>query len=382
MNLFTEHRGPAKYFHGREEIIDPFIRTVEHYRSFKRGTTFLIKGPPGSGKTALLYKLGEIAKDSGYKVIDNVRPMDLHDPEYMAKRLGVCYTVSYHKSVGVNLKLLHREHGSTSISRASVTDVIKEASNDTVLILVLDEAQHLADLVSPQQVKATATLTLNLIHNGKVGCPVFLLAGGLGTTEVALKDLGISRIEDVAKVRLGSLSKDATVAVIEDHLRHRFGMDPPPAEWVKSLAAPTHGWPHHIMCYIEAARVTLGGGTVPTTHEALAETLKRGTATKETYYQTRSHGIEKKQRAILAHLFAKQPSGGTVDKSDITTALEAQYTPEAAEAVFTRALKQGVLDERADGGYAIPIPSMQSWLIEEYGRDKGYDKGGRFSMER
>ena len=112
------------------------------------------------------------------------------------------------------------------------------------------------------------------------------------------------------------------------------------------------------------------------------ETLKRGAANKETYYQTRSLGIEKKQRAILADMFAEQPSGGTLDKSDITTALAAQYTPEAAEAVFTRALKQGVLDERGDGGYAIPIPSMQSWLIEEYGKDKGRDRGGRFSMER
>ena len=42
-----------------------------------------------------------------------------------------------------------------------------------------------------------------MILNGQVGRPVILLAGGLGTTEMAFESIGVSRIEDGLRVRLG-----------------------------------------------------------------------------------------------------------------------------------------------------------------------------------
>jgi len=49
---FTEDRGPAKYFHGRKQIIHTFNGALRFYRANKRGTTFLIQGAQGAGKTA------------------------------------------------------------------------------------------------------------------------------------------------------------------------------------------------------------------------------------------------------------------------------------------------------------------------------------------
>ena len=47
-------RGPAKYFHGRREILSSFHELLLHANQNRGGTTFLIQGAPGAGKTALL----------------------------------------------------------------------------------------------------------------------------------------------------------------------------------------------------------------------------------------------------------------------------------------------------------------------------------------
>ena len=47
-------RGASKYFHGRRQILRDFRKLAERAIQAKSGTTFLIQGAPGAGKTALL----------------------------------------------------------------------------------------------------------------------------------------------------------------------------------------------------------------------------------------------------------------------------------------------------------------------------------------
>ncbi len=47
-------RGPAKYFHGRKQVLSDFNELMERAVQAKSGTTFLIQGAPGAGKSALL----------------------------------------------------------------------------------------------------------------------------------------------------------------------------------------------------------------------------------------------------------------------------------------------------------------------------------------
>lgn len=42
---------------------------------------------------------------------------------------------------------------------------------------------------------------------------------------------------------------------------------------------------------------------------------------------------------------------------------------ENAETIFTRAVQRGVLDMRK-GRYIIPIPSMESWIVDTYGQGR------------
>ena len=62
MHTFQRHppvtaafdRGPAKYFHGRKQILNDFNELIARANLTDSGTTFLIQGAPGAGKTALL----------------------------------------------------------------------------------------------------------------------------------------------------------------------------------------------------------------------------------------------------------------------------------------------------------------------------------------
>jgi len=51
---FYDDRGPAKYFHGRHRILGNFLKLLKKSVNEKGGSTFLIQGAPGAGKTALL----------------------------------------------------------------------------------------------------------------------------------------------------------------------------------------------------------------------------------------------------------------------------------------------------------------------------------------
>ena len=90
---FILDRGPAEYFHGRKAIIDTFNSALEVFRKKNKGTTFLIQGAPGAGKTALLDVLSTQAKSNGWEVAD-IAIEDLYNPASMAQSLGEAYLIN------------------------------------------------------------------------------------------------------------------------------------------------------------------------------------------------------------------------------------------------------------------------------------------------
>jgi len=59
-----------------------------------------------------------------------------------------------------------------------------------------------------------------------------------------------------------------------------------------------------------------------------------------------------------------------VDADDIKNAIKEEYSDEVAEELFHYVLMHGIIDQDRDGDYGIPIPSMHTWLVEEYAKDK------------
>ncbi len=365
----VDDRGPSKYFHGRCEIRNLFSDRLDHYKSVNGGTTFLIKGPPGAGKSALLDVIAQDAVHKGWNVRMKVTPEDFHNPARMAQTLSVQHSPTESTKTTVNLEFFKHEWKSEKTREYSVAQIIAEAASFAPLLLVLDEAQHLINLASPHTVKDAATSTLNAIHNGHIGYPVMLLAAGLGTSEHALNTLGVSRFAGPARIRLGPIDHESTCAVIHDYITGEGGTNLP-KEWIEPIAERTHGWPQHIVCYARAAALHLASLPHPPTESDLNVVMRRGRRDQEEYYHGRAHDISWGQREILAYIFAKIPEGGSVRRRTIVSALSEEYPHEVAEATFKRALHQGILDQKKNGAYGVPIPSMRQWLVDEYGPDK------------
>ncbi len=366
---FIEDRGPAEYFHGRQEIIDTFTSALERYLGKKRGTTFLIQGAPGAGKTALLDVLSAEARAQDWDVA-SIKIKDLYDPISMAQSLGESYVMDKQYAANVGIHGLGGGYSRNVAGYSSVDGLLKEEAPKEGLILVLDEAQRMNEIPVDSERHTITGDTLEMIHNGRIGRPVILLAAGLGTTETAFNSLGISRFVRDCTVGLGALGEESERAVIRDWLTKEGGAKGDPAPWIHAIAQKTHGWPQHIISYVKPAVAYLESNHRHMTDEGLRIVLEKGAEHRIQYYRQRARGIDKRKRQVLAKTFNNIPLGETMEIDDIKFSLKQEYSKEEADHLFNKALEKGIIDERDDGDYGIPIPSMQTWLIEEYGRDR------------
>jgi len=360
-------QGPSPFFHGREDIIITFNRVLSDSISLNAGTTFLIQGAPGAGKTALIDVLAKDAKKSGWAIAHLV-PNALWNPDELLRRL---------KKSGRQVTGFSGEVGVDSIGHANINIDMKIAvhtisdilrSQKKPLLLILDEAQALGlpDMVPPEM-KGITTSVLKEIHNGDLERPLMLLAGGLGTTEAALSGLGISRIDGDCTVHLGRLDKESESEVIRDWLTQAGGAKDDPSTWIESIAQQAHGWPQHIISYIKPAVKHLKSNLGRMTHEGLQLVLGKGAQYREEYYESRAHNIDEDHRKALSRAVKDVPLDSTTTRVAIIHSLEhSGFTPEDADELFTQALDQGIIDQRKRGRYGIPIPSMHTWLLDEY----------------
>ncbi len=364
---FIEDRGPAEYFHGRQEIIDTFTSALKRYRGKKGGTTFLIQGAPGAGKTALLAKLSEKAQVDKWKTAE-IGPAALWDVKALRESIpdrNLLKKLSGKVNAGLP------EGGSIEISVKDSVETIKKVlkSGRKPLLLVLDEAQHLGiEGVVPNEVRGVVTGVLDEIHNGKLGRPVVLLAAGLGTTESTFNSLGISRFVGESLINLGRLDKESERAAIRDWIVKEGAAKGNPDPWIGAIIKETHGWPQHIISYVKPAVRYLKSNHRQMTDDGLRIVLEKGSELRLQYYRQRARGIPMEQRQSIAKAIVDIPLGETKTYKEIMGVLTQEYDEQFADNLFNKALKKGIIDERDDGDYGIPIPSMQTWLIEAYGR--------------
>ncbi len=329
----------------------------------------MIQGAPGAGKTALLDKLRLVAEDRKWKTAEIDAPA-LWDVKTLRESIpdrNILKKLSGKVNAGLP------EVGSIEISVKDSAESIKKVlkSGRKPLLLILDEAQMLGGSNKPVgQQHTVAANVLKAIHNGRLGRPVILLAAGLGTTESAFNSLGISRFEGESLINLGRLDKDSEYKVIRDWLTEAGGAIDDPTPWIESISEQTHGWPQHIISYVKPATSYLKSNNHQMTDDGLRIVLEKGNEFRRNYYEARAHDIDVEQRQSLSISLAHVPLDGTTTRTSIIATLNEEYPPEVADNLFKQALEQGIIDKRKGGYYGVPIPSMQTWLIEEYGREQ------------
>ncbi len=360
---YVPDRGPAKYFHGRERIIGNFDKLVKDSMDTQKGSTFLIQGAPGAGKTALLEKMAINALEHRWDVAE-VNLGDLYNPVQMAQTLGKRYISRKQGTFKTDAKVVGTEHIKEVAGDSSVSQVLEKMNPKRGVLLILDEAQRVGRFLNTSN-EIQVMETLDKIHNGKLPHPVILLAAGLGMSKASFGDLEISRFKGGCFVELGALDKDSERAVIQDWLVKEGGAKGDPDAWMDAIAKKTHGWPQHISAYGDAAAKQIQHDDGEMTPEGLEVVYRLGAERREAYYKQRAEKISKKERRSLARLIQDISIEDGLDENDIKAFLSREYGSADAKDLFKRVVERGILHSQ-DGAYTIPIPSMHAWLILNY----------------
>ena len=365
---YVSDRGPTEYFHGRVRILGNFDKLLKDSMDTQTGSTFLIQGAPGAGKTALLDVLSADARAQSWNVA-SIKIKDLYDPISMAQSLGESYVTDKQYAANVGIHGLGGGYSRNVAGYSSVDGLLKEEAPKEGLILVLDEAHRMSKIPVDSERHIITGDTLDVIHNGELSRPVILLAAGLGPTEEAFSSLGISRFKGGCFVELGGLEKESERAVIKDWLIKEGGAKGDPTPWIDQIAQKTHGWPQHISAYGDAAAKQIQSDRGEMTAAGLDVVLRVGAERREAYYRHRAKGIDRKERCSLARLIQTVSINDGLDQREIVEFLSREYGEVEAKDLFKRAVARGVLHSQ-DEVYSIPIPSMQTWLISNYARER------------
>ena len=189
-------RGPTRYFHGRKRSQRNFKELLQRATQAGNGTTFLIQGAPGVGKTALVHECKKHALEGGWDVA-SITPPALWDSDELRYALGRGSRLSVtggSGKVGVDavVKIEASLDFSVNPEARTVMQVLRDGKKP--LVLALDEAQALGKPnIPPSDQVGIVSSVLNSIHNGDLDRPVILLAAGLGMTLTTFGELGISR---------------------------------------------------------------------------------------------------------------------------------------------------------------------------------------------
>lgn len=359
-------RRPTPHFRGRTSVLNKFRILRKRAMRGKEGTTFIIHGAPGAGKTALLDQCQKRAEKDDWNIV-KLYTTALWNPDDLLHCLGKSHTqiTGLKGEIGVGAEALGHANIGFDVQRTTRTMMKILQDGKKPLLLILDEAQALGykDVV-PSEMKGVVTSVLNKIHNGDLGKAAILLAGGLKTTLDAFEIFGISRTAMKCVEELGPLSEKSTRAIIYAWLTNEGGAKGDVTKWVGSITKESNGWPQHIVAYVESAIFHLmenGGHPTPT---GLNEVLHEGRIERAEYYEQRVRRIEGGDVICLAKAILDLPAGKIFKKETVMSELESKHRAEKAEGIFCTFIEKGVIAE--DGrGYSIPISSMHDWLKSE-----------------
>ncbi len=313
-------RGPAMYFHGRTSIRRNFDELLERSLNSNTGTTFLVQGASGVGKSALLYECRKQAEEKEW----NVAKIGLDcfwDPLKLRSSLGHGRTYEVtERSTQFGVKnVVERGYRSVRYD-PTVEDILKDGRQP--LLLILDEAHALADEnFPPSQYLVTTVQTLELIHNDELGTPVILLAAGLEGARKGFSKLKISRFGEDCLVDLGALSKESERAVIRDWLTKGGSDKEDPTPWMDAIALETHGWPLHIQSYARHAANYLKANDGVMTSVGLEAVLNIAQEKRKVYYKQRVGDFRVDQIRCLARSISDIPPGEPAEFKEIMTSL-------------------------------------------------------------
>ncbi len=358
--MFIE-RGPAKYFHGRKAELRTFDQLLNETKQYQIGSSVLIQGPPGVGKTALIEEHEKQARKKNWQVF-KLSNECLSDPkELFTKLTKKAKPKEFEKTFGFDLHIFKGNLTKKSIPETNAINESIILSKPTMLWL--DEVQTLEDFLEHVD-KPKITSFLNTYHNLKSKKGFIFLLGGLGHSQEILRQLGISRFNTGCIHYLQPLEPQAERQILHDWLTRELKTPSGVTRWIDQITQQTDQWPRHIKSYCNAIFHFLDIGE-SLTDRKLKQVMNYGHEFKQTYYQQRCHGLEYENRQLVASTLNRLPDW--FSKRNIVDLFSKSLFEKASEVLYQKILSKGIIHLDEQGKLSVPIPSLRTFLIHEYG---------------
>ena len=374
LRRFSRHadRDLSPFFAGRrEELADLAQRcedTLHDWRERGRagGRTVVIPGCPGMGKTSLIERFEadcNRADDPASPLAFRMSADDLTDSGALAAALA---EAAFEETKVRNVLEATGADIARRLRAERTFAALKEAffagrSKARPVCLLIDEAQT----VKPAQKEA-----LRKLHGGHYGLPVLPVFAGLNGTEAALRNCGISRLSNKARMPLSALAVPEAAEAVSAMFR-RYQVEGDTAGWIAAIAADSLGFPQHLHVGMAAAEEILAETGGVATAEGLERARGLAADARIAYYRDRLAPQVERNGAVLVELVH------ALDAKPVVTDLErwaGEFMEEEETRAFVSALiHDGVVQKRLGGrtGYEVPIPSMRRWLTEDFARELG-----------
>ncbi len=349
-------RGGAKYFHGREKQLKNFEDLLVETIHKETGSSFLIQGPPGVGKTALIQECCQVAKGKHWQVIE-LTTRSLHDPEDFFERITKDKSKKEMKAfLNINLSLI--QFGMTSKKTGPSHVLNEKLIQSKPTLLYLDEAQTLINLLDGDK-KNDVSDFLNIYHNLKSKHGFVFLFAGLSRTRETLESFGLSRFSSGCVCYLEGLDPKAERQVLEDWLLMEFQTPSDPKGWIDTIMQRTEGWPRHLQSYVNAMNEYLNIGD-SLNDTLLQKVLDFGDYLKNQYYIQRCQGIPNDEKYFINKVIQSLPEH--FNGKDFVSLLSKKVPEERAVFLYEKCLSKGIIHLNDRDVCSIPVPSLKTHL--------------------
>ncbi len=339
----------TKYFQGRGKIIGAFALRIEAARDQNYfGTNFLVRGPSGCGRTALLEECLSISEKEGWASVP-VPPEALWNRDILLQCLEQA-------QVRVPQRTLLEERNPSWILR----DV------QPPLVLVLEHAHKLKQIkkLDWKVCDGYPGSLLQSIHNGGLGKPLILLCTGHGySTEAFFDAAGIVRFESSSLWTMGALEEKEMKEVIHSWLREEGGAAGDILPWREDIAGKVQGWPAFLPLYVQPALNCLKQTGGRMTEEGLQLVLEQGDRRKEEYMASKLSRFTAEEMNGIAEMFRRgKDEDGLYQKESLRKSFPEEYPEDQFDMLWEDVQDCGILDWSGKrGGLRVGIPGMDSF---------------------
>ncbi len=361
------------FFVGREQEIAFITKRVQAVaaghragdREVAAGSTVLITGVPGAGKTSLMMKLrrqwSRAAGEEPFGVDIDIN--ELGSAEGLSRAIeravpaggsGQWLARAFSRFSSINPDVLGAGLGVDLRDPGSGMEQVSRP-----IVLFIDEIQTL-----PPDPRAAEIKLLRTLHLGTHGAPIVPVLAGLAHSTSVLLDSSLNRLSPPDGLPLGRLAPDEAARSVELFLDH-FEVAGDRTGWPETIAGWSDGWPMHVHNSLQALAGALSGNGGDLGRIRPLTVKKRAAALRASYYGQRTHDVLPRRREVLGRVMAKIGRSG-LNQDSILSLLEEEDRKcplgMTAEAAFRQMLARGLIQGDRNRVYSCPIPSLESWI--------------------